>query len=74
MNSPAMASDVSQEVPEATPQELAAAFDHTAAHYLGLSGDEFLRKLDANEISPEDERVRKVLRRIDLVRPDRTRK
>lgn len=59
-----------REVPEATPQELWEAFGHTASYHLGLSGEEFLRRLDANEISRDDLRVQKVLRRIDLVRPD----
>jgi hypothetical protein len=34
MDSPIMLLDVVQEVPEATPEELAAAFDYTAFHTL----------------------------------------
>lgn len=67
-----MVLDVVREIPEATPQDLKEAFDYTASHYLGLSGDEFLRCLDANELSREDPRVKKVLRRINLVRSDWT--
>ena len=73
MGSPTMVLDVVREIPEATSQDLREAFDHTAEYYLGLSGDEFLRRLDLNEISYEDPRVKKVLRRVNLVRPDWTR-
>lgn len=73
MGSPTMVLDIVREIPEATPQDLTEAFDHTALHYLGLSGAEFLQRLDANEISREDPRVKKVLRRVNLVRPDWTR-
>jgi hypothetical protein len=72
MSTPGMALELNPTVPEATRQELTAAFDHTATRYLGLSGEEFLRCLDAHEIPDmDDSRVRKVLRRIDLVRPSR---
>jgi hypothetical protein len=74
MSTPGMALDLDPTVPEATREELAAAFDHTATRYLGISGDEFLRRFDADEIPDmNDLGVRKVLRRIDLVRPARIR-
>jgi hypothetical protein len=67
-----MARELDPTVPEATREELIAAFDHTATRYLGLSGDEFLRRLDAHELPDEDDPlVRKVLGRLDLVRPGR---
>ncbi len=70
MSTPGMARQLDPTVPEATREELAAAFHHTATRYLGLSGDEFLRRLDAHEFPDEnDPQVRKVLQRIDLVRP-----
>lgn len=58
-----------REIPEATPQDLVDAFDYTARHYLGLSGQEFLHRLDSGQLCKDDPRVKKVLRRIDLVRP-----
>ena len=70
MGSPAMVLETVQEIPEATQEDLRAAFDYTASYYLGLSGDEFLRRLDANQIQREDPQVKKVLRRINLVRPE----
>lgn len=69
MGSPMMTLDIAQEVPEATSQDLRDAFNHLATYYLGMSGDEFLRRLDADELPNEAERIEKVLRRIDFVRP-----
>ena len=62
--------EAAREIPEATPQDLLAAFDYTANHYLGISGEEFLRRLDCNQLGDDDPRVNRVLRRIDLVRPN----
>jgi hypothetical protein len=60
---------LTNEVREASPQELVEAFDHSAMYYVGMSGEEFLRRLDAGELQLDDDRVRKVLRHLDFVRP-----
>jgi hypothetical protein len=54
MSTPGMALELNPTVPEATRQELTTAFDHTITRYLGLSGEEFLRRLDAHEIPNMD--------------------
>jgi hypothetical protein len=70
MSTPGMALELNLSVPEATREELTPAVDHTATRYLGFSGEEFLRRLNAHEIpDTDDSRVRKLLERIDLVRP-----
>lgn len=57
-------------IPEATERERLEGFDYTSKYYLGISGEEFLRQFDAHELNEDDIRVKKVLRRISLVRPE----
>lgn len=69
MGSPTMVLDFNQDIPEATAQDLTAAFNHAVSFYLKVSGEEFLRRLDAHELEMEDPLVVKVLRRLEFVRP-----
>ena len=69
MGSPGMVIEAVREIPEATSRDLTDAFDYTARHYLGLSGQEFLDRLDCDQLPKDGPKVKKVLRRIDLVRP-----
>lgn len=64
-----MAIEPTPAIDEASEAERKAGFDYTSNYYLGMSGDEFLQKFDAHELSEDDPRVNKVLRRMWLVRP-----
>jgi hypothetical protein len=60
-----------------SPDEAKALFDATARHYCGISGAEFLRRLDAREFAPDvvtQERVLRVAALIPLVRKTSARK
>ena len=70
MDSLAMALQVAPAISEITDGERRAGFDYTSRHYLDISGEEFLRKFDAHELPEDDPRVKKVLRRLPLVRPE----
>lgn len=69
MDGTAVALELTPAILEATDSERKAGFDYTSDYYLGISGDEFLRRLDAHELEEDDPKVKKVLRRLYLVRP-----
>ncbi|MBV9156993.1 MAG: hypothetical protein JO097_12080 [Acidobacteriaceae bacterium] len=48
-------------IPEATDAELRETFDYAANYYLGISAEEFFRRLAAKEISDDDPRAEQVL-------------
>ncbi|MGE3795257.1 MAG: hypothetical protein AB7I38_15190 [Dehalococcoidia bacterium] len=51
---PPQAIDAEPKPPETlSPTEARAAFERAAQHYLGVSGDEFLRTWDAGEYGPD---------------------
>ena len=70
MDGLAMAIQPTPAIEEASEAERKAGFDYTSNYYLGISGDEFLQKLDAHELPQNDSRVNKVLLRMWLVRPE----
>jgi hypothetical protein len=53
----------------ATQDQLNSTFDSTCRFWVRLSGPEFLSRLDEGVIDTTDERVQKVIRRLDYVRP-----
>jgi hypothetical protein len=69
MDGTAVALESTPAIEEITEAERKTGFDYTSQYYLGISGDEFLRKLDAHELPDNDPRVDKVLLRLWLVRP-----
>lgn len=55
-------------IPEATESDRKSGFDYTANHYLGISGEEFLERLDAHLLDIESVPVKRVLSRLWMVR------
>ncbi len=45
-------------VQDLTPEEGRKLFDEAARHYLGISGEEFIRKWDAGEFDDPDDRTK----------------
>ncbi|MBV9761182.1 MAG: hypothetical protein JO340_11510 [Acidobacteriaceae bacterium] len=55
-------------IPEATEQDLQGSIDHAAQFYLGISGDDFLRRWHAREFSEDDSQAQHVLHVINFFR------
>ena len=55
-------------IPEATEKELEQSIEHAARFYLGISSDEFLRRLKSGELAEDDPQVGHVLYVINFIR------
>jgi hypothetical protein len=54
-------------IPEATEAELQEAVDYAARFYLGISAEEFTRRLAAHELCEDDPQVQNVLYVLNFV-------
>jgi hypothetical protein len=57
MSEAAMSTHTNEKLPpikELSPEEAWELFDHQAQEWLGISGEEFIRRYDAGEISEDD--------------------